>query len=83
MVSSKLSTLSRPLYTSRSRGKSFYKDEERADNRWGDFTKMNVAEGDMGGELDPHGATGNGNPVGGNVTSNITGEDVHYEEWMK
>jgi hypothetical protein len=44
---------------------------------------MNVAEGDMGGELDPHGATGNGNPVGGNVTSNITGEDVHYEEWMK
>ena len=50
---------------------------------WGDFTKMNVAEGDMGGELDPHGATGNGNPVGGNVTSNISGEDVHYEEWMK
>ena len=44
---------------------------------------MNVAEGDMGGELDPHGATGNGNRVGGNVTSNITGEDVHYEEWMK
>jgi len=23
-----------------------------------------------------------GNPVGGNVTSNITGEDVFYEEWM-
>ena len=44
---------------------------------------MNVAEGDMGGELDPHGATGNGNPVGGNVTSNVSGEDVHYEEWMK
>ena len=51
--------------------------------RWGDFSKINIAEGDMGGELDPHGATGNGNPVGGNVTSNITGEDVHYEEWMK
>jgi hypothetical protein len=57
--------------------------KKKANNRWGDFTKMNVAEGDMGGELDPHGATGNGNPVGGNVTSNITGEDVHYEEWMK
>jgi hypothetical protein len=31
---------------------------------------------------DPHGATGDGNPVGGNVTSNITGADVSYEEWM-
>jgi hypothetical protein len=36
----------------------------------------------IGGELDPHGATGDGNPVGGNVTSNISGTDVHYEEWM-
>mgnify|MGYP006950206232 CR=1 FL=1 len=35
-----------------------------------------------GGELDPHGATGDGNPVGGNVTSNVSGTDVHYEEWM-
>lgn len=50
---------------------------------WGDFTKLNIADQDMGGELDPHGATGNGNPVGGNVTSNISGTDVHYEEWMK
>lgn len=49
---------------------------------WGDFSKINIAEDDMGGELDPHGATGDGNPIGGNVTSNITGEDVHYEEWM-
>ncbi|KAI5451662.1 hypothetical protein NCC49_001643 [Naganishia albida] len=49
---------------------------------WGDFTKLNIAEGDQGGELDPHGATGDGNPVGGNVTSNISGTDVHYEEWM-
>lgn len=32
--------------------------------------------------MDPHGATGDGNPVGGNVTSNISGTDVHYEEWM-
>lgn len=23
-----------------------------------------------------------GNPVGGNVTSNVTGQDVNYEEWM-
>lgn len=28
----------------------------------GDFTKINVAKGDDGGELDPHGADGNGNP---------------------
>ncbi|ORX41109.1 hypothetical protein BD324DRAFT_659672 [Kockovaella imperatae] len=49
---------------------------------WGDFTRINIQYGDEGGELDPHGATGLGNPVGGNVTSNITGQDVHYEEWM-
>lgn len=48
----------------------------------GDFTKIGLQEGDDGGELDPHGATGAGNPVGGNVTSNITGSDVFYEEWM-
>lgn len=49
---------------------------------WGDFTKLNIKAGDMGGELDPHGATGLGNPVGGNVTTNATGADVNYEEWM-
>jgi len=49
---------------------------------FGDFTKINIASGDQGGELDPHGATGDGNPVGGNVTANATGSDVHYEEWM-
>ncbi|KAJ9105953.1 hypothetical protein QFC19_003287 [Naganishia cerealis] len=49
---------------------------------WGDFTRLNIASGDEGGELDPHGATGDGNPVGGNVTSNVSGTDVHYEEWM-
>ncbi|WVQ95492.1 hypothetical protein IAU59_002589 [Kwoniella sp. CBS 9459] len=48
----------------------------------GDLTKLNIKDGDEGGELDPHGATGLGNPVGGNVTTNATGEDVHYEEWM-
>ncbi|KAJ9118652.1 hypothetical protein QFC22_003872 [Naganishia vaughanmartiniae] len=49
---------------------------------WGDFSKLGVAAGDQGGELDPHGATGEGNPVGGNVTSNVTGSDVPYQEWM-
>lgn len=48
----------------------------------GDFTKIGMQAGDEGGELDPHGATGNGNPIGGNVTSNVTGSDVFYEEWM-
>jgi len=33
-------------------------------------------------ELDPHGAFGDGNPVGGNVTSNITGKDENFAEWM-
>lgn len=48
----------------------------------GDFTKINLMPGDYGGELDPHGAYGTGNPIGGNVTSNISGKDVFYEEWM-
>ncbi|SCZ94967.1 BZ3500_MvSof-1268-A1-R1_Chr11-3g03511 [Microbotryum saponariae] len=38
----------------------------------GDFTKINVQRGDEGGELDPHGATGQGNPVGGVVYSGGT-----------
>jgi hypothetical protein len=56
-----------------------------ADWLWsfGDFTKINIMAGDLGGELDPHGATGLGNPVGGNVTTNASGQDVSYEEWMK
>ncbi|KAJ6632169.1 hypothetical protein B0H10DRAFT_1901591 [Mycena sp. CBHHK59/15] len=49
----------------------------------GDFTKLNIAAGDQGGELDPHGATGAGNPVGGNVTTNIVdGLDEPIAEWM-
>ncbi|EPQ30967.1 uncharacterized protein PFL1_01156 [Pseudozyma flocculosa PF-1] len=48
----------------------------------GDFTKIGLVAGDEGGELDPHGATEMGNPVGGNVTSNVSGKDVFYEEWM-
>lgn len=49
---------------------------------YGDLTKLNIPFGDYGGELDPHGAEGLGNPIGGNVTSNRTGSDVNYEEWM-
>ncbi|KAJ7102793.1 hypothetical protein C8R44DRAFT_887528 [Mycena epipterygia] len=49
----------------------------------GDFTKINIAAGDSGGELDPHGATGDGNPVGGNVTTTIVdGIDEPIAEWM-
>ncbi|KAJ9118166.1 hypothetical protein QFC22_004070 [Naganishia vaughanmartiniae] len=36
----------------------------------------------LNGELDPHGAENLGNPIGGNVTSNVSGSDVFYEEWM-
>lgn len=49
---------------------------------YGDFTRLNIPEGDWGGELDPHGAYGSGNPIGGNVTSNISGTDQNYAEWM-
>jgi len=50
---------------------------------YGDLTKLNLPEGDEGGELDPHGATGNGNPIGGNVTSTVVdGEDEPFAEWM-
>ncbi|KAJ7666745.1 hypothetical protein DFH06DRAFT_1294955 [Mycena polygramma] len=49
----------------------------------GDFTQLNIQSGDEGGELDPHGATGAGNPVGGNVTTNIVdGLDEPIAEWM-
>ncbi|WRT70938.1 uncharacterized protein IL334_007937 [Kwoniella shivajii] len=47
-----------------------------------DGTKVGIVEGDAGGELDPHGAENLGNPIGGNVTSNVEGKDVFYEEWM-
>ncbi|KAK0214358.1 hypothetical protein IW262DRAFT_1278838 [Armillaria fumosa] len=49
---------------------------------YGDLTQLNIAAGDYGGELDPHGATGAGNPVGGNVTTNVTGSDINIAEWM-
>jgi len=47
----------------------------------GDFTKMNVKAKDEGGELDPHGADGNGNPVGGLVFGNSFGNALQYHEW--
>ncbi|KAF8270466.1 hypothetical protein EI94DRAFT_1770838 [Lactarius quietus] len=48
----------------------------------GDLTKLNIPQGDAGGELDPHGATGNGNPIGGLVFSNaFTGQYEELHEW--
>ncbi|KAF5319149.1 hypothetical protein D9619_008507 [Psilocybe cf. subviscida] len=48
---------------------------------YADLTKINIPAGDFGGELDPHGQFGAGNPIGGNVTSNITGSDENFAEW--
>ncbi len=49
----------------------------------GDFTKTNIQRGDEGGELDPHGAEGNGNPRGGLVfTRALTGNFQRLNEWM-
>lgn len=47
----------------------------------GDFTSMNIPAGDTGGELDPHGADGNGNPIGGLVFSSAFGELEQIHEW--
>lgn len=47
-----------------------------------DGTKINIPYGDSGGEVDPWGAENLGNPIGGNVTTNVTGEDVFYMQWM-
>ncbi|KAF8483818.1 hypothetical protein DFH94DRAFT_792501 [Russula ochroleuca] len=48
----------------------------------GDLTKVNIPAGDAGGELDPHGATGNGNPIGGLVFSSaFTGQAEQLHEW--
>jgi len=48
---------------------------------WGDFTKIGVSKGDAGGELDPHGADGKGNPIGGLVFGNSYGKMQQYPEW--
>ncbi|KAI0761257.1 hypothetical protein BD413DRAFT_246324 [Trametes elegans] len=48
----------------------------------GDLTKINIPAGDEGGELDPHGADGNGNPIGGLVFSNAFGGELkQVHEW--
>ncbi|KIL64124.1 hypothetical protein M378DRAFT_1045249 [Amanita muscaria Koide BX008] len=47
----------------------------------GNLTTLNVPAGDAGGELDPHGADGNGNPVGGLVFSNAFGQLEEIFEW--
>jgi hypothetical protein len=50
---------------------------------FGNLTNLNIPEGDQGGELDPHGAYGSGNPIGGNVTTNVTGSELAVGEWMQ
>ncbi|KAK0209339.1 hypothetical protein DFS33DRAFT_1309404 [Desarmillaria ectypa] len=47
----------------------------------GDLTKLNIPTGDGGGELDPHGADGNGNPIGGLVFSTAFGKLEQVFEW--
>lgn len=47
----------------------------------GDLTKLNIPAADEGGELDPHGADGNGNPVGGLVFSSAFGQLQQLHEW--
>ncbi|KAG7439360.1 uncharacterized protein BT62DRAFT_983444 [Guyanagaster necrorhizus] len=47
----------------------------------GDLTKLNIPSGDAGGELDPHGADGNGNPIGGLVFSTAFGKLEQVFEW--
>ncbi|PWN53882.1 hypothetical protein IE53DRAFT_309429 [Violaceomyces palustris] len=50
---------------------------------YGDLTKLHITAGDEGGELDPHGATGSGNPVGGIVFSRaFTGQFEQMKEWQ-
>ncbi|KDN42633.1 hypothetical protein K437DRAFT_160008 [Tilletiaria anomala UBC 951] len=48
----------------------------------GDLTKINIAQGDEGGELDPHGATGSGNPRGGLVFTRARGNWERMDEWQ-
>lgn len=48
----------------------------------GDLTKINIPAGDAGGELDPHGADGKGNPIGGLVFSSaFSGQVEQLHEW--
>ncbi|KAH7923090.1 hypothetical protein BV22DRAFT_609952 [Leucogyrophana mollusca] len=47
----------------------------------GNLTNLNIPAGDAGGELDPHGATGEGNPIGGLVFSSAFGQLEQIHEW--
>ncbi|KZO97215.1 hypothetical protein CALVIDRAFT_526775 [Calocera viscosa TUFC12733] len=47
----------------------------------GDLTGLNIPAGDTGGELDPHGADGTGNPKGGLVFGSSFGQTMQYHEW--
>ncbi|KAJ7087298.1 hypothetical protein B0H15DRAFT_306905 [Mycena belliarum] len=47
----------------------------------GNMTLLNIPARDAGGELDPHGADGNGNPVGGLVFSTAFGQLEQVFEW--
>lgn len=51
----------------------------------GNMTKIHIREGDEGGELDPHGANGLGNPIGGLVwtssDSSDEGQWTQIQEW--
>ncbi|KAH9815553.1 hypothetical protein DFH28DRAFT_892738 [Melampsora americana] len=50
----------------------------------GDFTKLMLPQGDQGGELDPHGADGLGNPIGGLVFGNDpSGKRIQFAEWTE
>ncbi|KAF8150242.1 hypothetical protein B0H34DRAFT_811423 [Crassisporium funariophilum] len=47
-----------------------------------DQTKINMLDGDYGGEMDPHGADLRGNPMGGIVYSDkFTGQPIQGIEW--
>jgi len=47
-----------------------------------DQTKINVKEGDSGGEMDPHGADNRGNPMGGVLYSDaFSGQAQQVIEW--
>jgi len=47
----------------------------------GHFENINIPKGDSGGELDPHGSDGKGNPIGGLVYGNTFGSALQYHEW--
>jgi hypothetical protein len=47
-------------------------------------SQINVSPGDAGGEYDPHGADGKGNPIGGIVLNKgKDGKVVQFAEWTQ